>query len=88
MYNGSDGHVPLRVDMWMPLRIIDNQNKTYDVSDKQIQEVHRGETTHQTDAMVYLILSREKLRQTKAWEKIYSMYPLMVKLLTEDLLLE
>ena len=44
------------------------------MSDKQIQEVHRGETTHNRDALIYLILSREKMRKTKAWEKVYSMY--------------
>ena len=75
MYNGVDAPLALQVKTWMPLKIVDSQNREHDVSDKQIQEVHRGETTHNPDALIYLILSREKICKTKAWEKIYSMYP-------------
>ena len=75
MYNGREDHPPLRVKTWMPLTITLKDGTVCKVTDRQIQEVHEGEISYETDSMIFLVLSREKKRSTKAWEKIYALYP-------------
>ena len=74
MFNGSENHPALKVKTWMPLRIITRDCVCY-VTDKQIQEVHQGETPYETDSAVFLVLSREMKCAIKAWERIYLLYP-------------
>ena len=74
VYAGSESMSPLVVLSWEPLQLMVHGN-TYYVVNEDVQEVHRQETSHTTKAPVYLILSREKARHTKAWDKIFELYP-------------
>ena len=74
VYAGSELTSPLVGFSWEPLQIMVH-GSTYYVTNDDIQEVHRQETSHITKAPFYLILSRERVRKTRAWDKIFESYP-------------
>ena len=74
MYAVTESTSPLVVLLWEPLQLMVHCN-TYYVCNEDVQEVHRQETSHTTKAPVYQILSREKARHTKDWDKLFELYP-------------
>ena len=74
MYAGTEATSPLVILSWEPLQIMVHGN-TYYVNNEDGQAVHRQETSHVTEAPVYLVLSRERARNTRAWDKIFELYP-------------
>ena len=56
------------------------------MTNAQIHEARRHETSHHTVAPVYLMLLWERARKIKVWGKIYNLFPLNDKSLTTSCL--
>ena len=65
MYNGSDKHPRVKIPSWKPIKIM-ICDEEFVVLDEDVQKVHRDETSHRTNADIFLILAHEKMRCTKA----------------------
>ena len=73
-YAGDEHLSPLIVLSWEPFQITLHGNDYY-VTNEQVQEGHRQETSHVTKAPVYLALSRERARKKRVWDKVLSLFP-------------